>query len=401
MSMQLQICSPFIPADETLAQSVLPDMAIALSAASARLAGQVAPVTRQTLAQHMAVINSYYSNLIEGNRTLPNEIRAAQQGTFSDDPAKRDLQLESLAHIKVQAWLAEQNPDIDTLYSPAFIQAIHREFYRSVPDALHELKDTEGNVIDRVDPGQWRTREVTVGLHHPPVAAEIPNLMSHFCNVYHPKQFSGDRKVIAVMCAHHRFAWLHPFADGNGRVMRLFTDAALRAIGMESEGVWCLSRGLARASATYKAVLARADHPREGDLDGRGQLSQAALMEFCEFMLDTALDQVNYMSELLSLETMQDRIAKYIQARNDGRVAGLGSIKEVAALILYNAFVQGKLKRSLALELCGMSERSARRLLSQLKDEGLLSETSQRSDFQWEIPDHVEPWYLPQLSPSM
>jgi Fic family protein len=224
--------------------------------------------------------------------------------------------------------------------------------------------------------------------------------MQEYCEVYHPAHYRGDRKVIAVMCAHHRLAWLHPFADGNGRVMRLFTDAALKAIGMESEGIWCLSRGLARRAADYKAMLARADQLREGDLDGRGQLSQAALMGFCEFMLDTALDQVQYMSELLVLDNMQDRITKYIQARNDGRVAGLGGIKEVAGLILYNAFVQGKLKRALALELCGMPERSARRLLEQLKDEGLLSETSSRSDLYWEIPEHAEPWYFPLLTPG-
>lgn len=399
MSMPIQACSPFIPTEDALAHSALPDKAMALSADSARLAGRVAPDSQQVLIQHMAVINSYYSNLIEGNRTLPREIRAAQQGDFSEDPAKRDLQCESLAHIQVQHWLAAQAPDLDTLYSPVFIQAIHREFYQAMPASLHELKDSSGTV-DRVVPGQWRTRAVTVGQHLPPDAKDLDALMQEFCRVYHPAQYRGDRKVIAVMCAHHRFAWLHPFADGNGRVMRLLTDAALKAIGMESEGIWCLSRGLARDATTYKAMLVRADQLREGDLDGRGQLSQVALMAFCEFMLDTALDQINYMSELLILETMQTRITNYIQARNDGRVAGMGAIKEVAGLILYNAFVQGKLKRALALELCGMPERSARRLLTQLKEDGLLSETSSRSDLYWEIPEHAEPWYFPQLVPG-
>jgi Fic family protein len=401
MSMRLQICAPFIPAEDVLAHSDLPGKALLLSTASARLAGRVATSTRHTLIRHMAVINSYYSNLIEGHRTLPHEIRAAQQGEFSRDPAKRDLQLESLAHIQVQQWLMEQNPDVDTLYQPEFIQAIHREFYQVMPSALHELKDTHDKVVDRVMPGQWRAHAVTVGQHHPPQAADIPQLMAEFCEVYHPSKYTGDRKVIAVMCAHHRFSWLHPFADGNGRVMRLFTDTALKAIGMESAGVWCLSRGLARAAVTYKAMLARADEPRKGDLDGRGELSQSGLIDFCAFMLDTALDQVSYTNDLLALEGMQQRITQYIQARNDGRVAGLGPIKANASQILYNAYIQGKLKRSAALELCGMPERSARRLLTQLKDEGLLSETSSRSDLQWEIPAHAEPWYFPLLTPGV
>lgn len=400
MSLAIDICSPFTPSEHALQKSPLPDMAVQLTIAAAKLAGRMAPETKQTLIRHMAVINSYYSNLIEGNRTLPHEIRAAQEGEFSNDPAKRDLQLESLAHIQVQQWIEQQISDLDTLYQPECIQAIHEKFYSAVPETLHELKDQNGKVVDYVVPGQWRTRAVSVGQHIAPEAKTIPELMQNYCEIYHPKRYQGDRKLIAVMCAHHRFAWLHPFADGNGRVMRLLTDTALKLIGLESEGVWCLSRGLARDSVKYKAMLAMADKPRAGDLDGRGQLSQAALMSFCEYMLDTAMDQVTYISELLNLEGMQERIARYIQARNDRRIIGMDKIKEVAGLIIYNAYVQGKLRRTTALELCGMPERSARRLLAQLKDEGLLSDTSSRSDLSWEIPEHAEPWYFPQLTPT-
>lgn len=392
--------TPYIPSDKALAQSDLLDKATKLSATSAQLAGQLPANTRNTLIQHMAVINSYYSNLIEGNRTLPGEIRAAQAGEFSTEPAKRDLQLESIAHIHVQHWLDEQAPDLDTLYSAEFIQSIHREFFQQVPASLHQLKGVDGKVIDKVEAGAWRTKPVKVGLHAAPDHIHIPSLINTFCTAYHPDQYKGDRKVIAIMCAHHRLAWLHPFSDGNGRVMRLFTDAALKAIGLESNGVWCLSRGLAREPVLYKSALARADLTRQGEFDGRGVLSENTLIEFCEFMLNTAIDQVEYMSELLDLNTMQQRINNYIQARNDGRVSGLGKIKDNAVLVLFNAFITGKLSRALALKACGMPERSARRLLAQLKEEGLLSETTSRSDLTWRIPPHAEPWFFPQLTPQ-
>jgi hypothetical protein len=148
-------------------------------------------------------------------------------------------------------------------------------------------------------------------------------------------------------------------------------------------------------------LLERADFPRQGDHDGRGELSQQSLMEFCDYMLDTALDQVNYIADLLKLDQMHARIVSYIQARNDKRIPGLDSIKEVAGLILYNAFVSGKLERSMAIEISGMPERSARRLIAQLKEEGLLTETSTRSPFYWQIPEHAEPWYFPQLAPQV
>ena len=389
--------TPFIPDEHALKTSGLPDKAVTLIRESAKLAG-IPLETRQIISQHMTVINSYYSNLIEGNSTKPHEIREAQQGNFSADPAKRDLQLESIAHIKVQHWLEQENFGIDALFTTECIQSIHRKFYQHVPDSLREIKNSQDEAIDKVIPGELRQRQVSIGKHIPPQYENLQSLIQQFFDVYNPNRYTGDNKVIAVMCAHHRLAWLHPFADGNGRVGRLLTDAALKAIGMESTGVWCLSRGLARSSDRYKQLLERADFPRQGDRDGRGELSQQNLIEFCHYMLDTALDQVSYISDLLSLDQMHVRIESYIQARNDKRIPGLGSIKEVAGLILYSAFVSGKLERSMAIELSGMPERTARRLLAQLKEEGLLTETSMRSPFYWQIPEHAEPWYFPQLA---
>ncbi|PUA26829.1 MAG: cell filamentation protein Fic [Cellvibrio sp. 79] len=392
--------TPFIPADARLMQSSLPDKAISLISLTAKLTGQLAPLTLARLEYHMAAINSYYSNLIEGNATRPHEIRAAQRGSYSGDPAKRDLQQESLAHMQVQEWLSIQKPDLDTLFTPEFISRLHREFYQRVPEGLWLIKDEQGNTAATLVPGEWRSGSVIVGQHIPPSASDLPALMQKFCETYNPKKFSGDRKLIAIMAAHHRFTWIHPFTDGNGRVGRLLTDVALKAAGLESYGAWCISRGLARTATQYKQLLANADAARQGDYDGRGQLTERGLMDFCNYMLDTAIDQVSYISDLLDLASMRQRIESYVQARNDKRVAGVdASLKPIVSLILFSAYQQGEIGRAQALELCAMPERSARRLLGQLKSEGLLSETSSKSPLRWEIPEHAEPWYFPNLTP--
>ena len=392
--------APFIPSDKSLGQSLLPDKAISLISQSSKLTGQIAPLTLARLEQHMAAINSYYSNLIEGNATRPHEIRAAQRGNYSGDPAKRDLQQESLAHMQVQEWLIAQKPDLDRLFTPDFICRLHREFYQRIPESLWIIKDEKGEAVDKVIPGEWRARAVIVGQHIPPEAEDLAPLMAKFCETYNPKKFSGDRKIIALMAAHHRFAWIHPFIDGNGRVGRLLTDTALKAVGLESYGAWCLSRGLARSSTQYKNLLANADAPRQGDHDGRGQLTEKGLINFCDYMLDSAIDQVTYIRDLLELGKMRQRIESYVTARNDDRVAGIsGQLKSTASLILFTAFQQGEIERAQALELCAMPDRSARRLLSQLKSEGLLSETSSKSPLRWEIPEHAESWYFPNLNP--
>ena len=164
-------------------------------------------------------------------------------------------------------------------------------------------------------------------------------------------------------------------------------------------GAGRLSRGLASATR-YKSLLALVDSPRQGDLDGRGALTEKGLVQFCDYMLDTAIDQVSYMSTLLDLPKLRQRIERYVQARNDLRVPGAPEpLKSSAALILYTAFIHGEIGRAHALELCAMPERSARRLLSQLKSEGLLSDTSSKSPLRWEIPEHAEPWYFPDLTP--
>ena len=391
--------TPFIPCDNELAQSVLPDKAMELTVLSAKLSGQLSDITMATLARYMRVINSYYSNLIEGNATKPHEIRAAQSGGYSEDPAKRDLQQESLGHMNVQKWLYEQNPDLDTLFNTDFIKAVHEKFYQNIPESLWDIKNELGKVVERVVPGEFRKTAVAVGQHIAPKPADLNLLMSQFCEIYKQNTFNGDRKLIAVMAAHHRFSWIHPFIDGNGRVGRLLTDAALRAIGLDSCSVWCLSRGLARSSSQYKGFLARADIARQSDLDGRGALTEKGLVEFCEYMLNIGIDQVEYMSSLLDVNNFQKRLKGYIQAREDGRIAGFsGSLKPVAATLLYTAFIQGELSRAQAIELTGLEERTARRLIAQLKQEGLLSEKNNKSPLKWEVPEHIEPWYFPELS---
>jgi Fic family protein len=90
-------------------------------------------------------------------------------------------------------------------------------------------------------------------------------------------------RMIAMAAAHHRLNCIHPFPDGNGRVSRLMSHAMAHAAGIAAHGLWSVSRGLARGlqhPTDYKSMMDHADSPREGDLDGRGNLSQRALEDF-------------------------------------------------------------------------------------------------------------------------
>lgn len=387
---------PYIPSEEGITKSGLPAKVTQLERAAASLAGAAAPQVLQILERHMRAINSYYSNMIEGHTTHPRDIRSALNGNLSDDPHKRSLQLESLAHIHVQEKLSAVEPTFAETCSPGFICDIHRWLYAEMPPEFRKVSK-EGKDCE-INPGQYRENPVAVGLHEPPEVEHVPAFMDFFGTTYGNQHLAGERRIIAIMAAHHRLVWIHPFLDGNGRAARLHTDALLKAAGVGGASVWCLSRGLARKSATYKAMLAEADSPRRGDRDGRGALSEQALITFCDFMLDVALDQVQYIAQLLDLQGMRKRIKAYVQARQDSRVIGMGTLDKYALSILEKAYIYGEVERHEIFEASPYKERKTRQVISDLKSDGLITETSSRSPLSWAIPDHAEPFYFPELT---
>lgn len=389
---------PMLPGDDAIQRSGLPDLVLDLERKAARLAGQLSEGTAKVLERHMRVINSYYSNLIEGHRTHPWEIRQAMAGEYSDDPVKRDLQIESLSHIDVQAALTA-TPVPDPTH-PDCIAHIHRLFYKNLPERLCTVRGPQ-STSKQVQPGLFRQQgeRVAVGQHVPPEPEALPAFLERFHEAYRLDHLRGERRLIAVMAAHHRLAWIHPFLDGNGRVCRLHTDLLLRSLGLGAYGVWCLSRGLARRSADYKAALARADWPRQGDTDGRGVLSESALIDWCRFMLEVAIDQVEYTLEALDLRGFERRLRAYLDDRARGLIPGLKPLRPEAGRLIEKTFIWGEIARADMAEIAGLSHSVTRKLVQQLKEEGLLAETSSRSPLYFAIPEHAERYYLPNLAP--
>ncbi len=377
---------------------VLQDKALELSTLAAELSGRLAPVVRTVLKfHHMEVINSYYSNLIEGHNTEPIEVRAAQRWDYSEYQYKRNLQLESLAHISTQRYLWEHG-DALPYQQQATLLKIHELFFNDLPPEMLVVTGNEQKV--EVVPGKLRESDVKVGHHIPPSFGELGGYLDAFAEAYDVNKHGGSDKILAVMAAHHRLVWIHPFIDGNGRVTRLHTGLGFCDRRVSKPSVfWCLSRGLAKRVNVGGASLQEADADRRGDSDGRGARSESALIAFIDFMLDTALDQVRYIGDLLKPDGMRQRIESYVTHRNTGVAArGLPSLRKEATQVLQQAFLMGKIQRQDMAQISGLPLPSARKLFQQLKEEGLLTETSSRSPLCWAIPDHAEPWYFPDLS---
>jgi Fic family protein len=329
-------------------------------------------------------MNSYYSNRIEGQSTHPLDIARALRADYSDNADTARLQRLAVAHID-----AEQELETSTMESSlqfSFLQAAHRAVYR-------RLSETDRQTTDGpIEPGLFRTERVVVGRHVPPEALAIAAFARRFDAVYAKPHAGGDR-LLMVAAAHHRASWVHPFPDGNGRAVRMQTQCALMPL---SKGLWSVSRGMARQRDSYYALLANAEAPRAGDLDGRGFLTDSGLASWCKWFIDLCADQIDFMTRMLDLDGVERRLRSLVAARsaNDSRYR----IETVTPL--FHIFATGPCERRTFLTMTGLGQRTARAALSHLFSEGLVTSPDNRGAVRIAFPLDALQILFPDLYPE-
>lgn len=366
--------TPWLPSESSPNASslaALRAMASELRRLDATLAARVSAGARPGLTATLALVNSYYSNRIEGN---PNRLRDIEQAVARQPAAQDHHTREHTAWIRTQGQLdalAAQHP----VASIDFINAVHGALYAGAAPESLALRNSAGEIKAHMAAGALRpdqpdaaAREVLVGLHHAPAAHEVRTLLEQLFAHVNAPTITGDRQLIAAACLHHRLSWIHPYPDGNGRVNRLQTDAWLRhACGLEGYGLWSISRGFARSVTTYMNALRQADQERAGDLDGRGKLSERGLLAFCEYFLQTAVDQARFMSDALDPPQLLDRLDKWAMVGGPGfDVARRLSSKHLLALEL--AWTRGQVTSAQLASRANATERTAQYCLRDLQD---------------------------------
>lgn len=382
---------PLLVSDSSKHRSRLADLALELSTRSEGLRRSLPSSIASALADLVRSMNCYYSNLIEGHNTHPIDIERALNDDYSADPEKRNLQLEAKAHITVQKWIDEgglteppTNPDV--------IREIHRRFCELLPQELLFVNDpTTGDDVEVV-PGALRERDVKVGRHIAISPGAVPRFLERFGSAY--QKLGRVDSILAAASAHHRLVWVHPFIDGNGRVVRLMSYAMLRQT-LDTGGLWSIARGLARQEARYKQHLAACDMRRRNDMDGRGTLSEEALAEFTAFFLEACIDQVTFMEQLMKPERLRDRIM--IWAEEQIRADALPPKSDI---VLKALLYQGELQRSEVAQLLGSSDRTARRITSALIEMGAVTSESTRAPLHLAFPAKFADRWMPGLFPE-
>lgn len=386
------------PARLEEAPETIADVVANLSAAGAVLGSALHPMTAANLATLVRIMNTYYSNLIEGHDTRPRDIERALAGNLDQNERRRNLQLEAAAHVRVQSEIDRMAIN-DALPEPAsteFIRTLHREFYQDAPEEMLQIRGT--NAEFTMEPGDWRSRpehDVAVGRHIPPSSNRVDDFMRYFERRYRFAGMGKATRIMAIASAHHRLNFIHPFPDGNGRVSRLMSHAMASKAGIGAYGLWSVSRGLARgleSRTEYNRMMDYADMPRQGDTDGRGNLSQQALTAFTLWFLEVCLDQVNFMSELFDLENLARRLRTYVE-RSD-------KLKSEASGLLEEALIRGQFERGEAPRITGLPGRTARRVLNDLTAVGLLSSATPKGPVSLRFPTETLEELFPKLYPK-
>lgn len=388
----VSLIEPLLIPEGSRHRRALTDLALDLAQKSAGFRRSLPPSLLTALADLVRAMNCYYSNLIEGHVTHPVDIERALKNDYSPDSRKRNLQVEAKAHIAVQKWIDGGGLRGGLALKSDGLREIHRRFCEQLPDELLWIEDPATQKRVRVVPGEFRNLDVRVGNHVSISPPAVPRFLERFTQAY--ATLGKTESIISTAAAHHRLLWIHPFVDGNGRVARLMSHAMMLEL-LDTGAIWSVARGLARRVDQYKALLSNCDLPRRNDLDGRGNLSEEALVEFTQFFLSVCIDQVDFMESLVQPGGLRARILLWSEEQTR-----LGHLPPKSGAILEAVLYRGELRRGDVATVVGASERQGRRIVAALLEQGVLTSDSPYAPVRLVFPAALASRWMPGLFPE-
>lgn len=386
---------PMLPGEGAL-DSLRP-LAAELIDGAKNLAGHGMPRLGELLRETLRPMNSFYTNKIEGQHTEPLMIERALRKDFSSQPDEALKQRIAIAHIETERWgeSTYRSFDATILFQPSVACAIHQHLHAQLLESDRIQTDDDG-IAEKNIPGRLRDKGVKVGQHIPPDPATLPRFMEAWRDAYSHAR-AGETAVIALMAAHHRLTWIHPFIDGNGRTARLHTHLGLSALGL-TQGLWSPMRGLARRQQDYYVHLVGADKDRQGDYDGRGVLTEKGLVECIQFLMQVCLDQIKFMDGILDIPSFEARMTQMLAA--EATKPETKSLKTDAAAPLTYLATARSMERAKFKGMMGLASRTADRVLADLFKLGIVSSSTPKGPVELALPLHLFRYLFPRLWPE-
>ncbi|PID44711.1 MAG: cell filamentation protein Fic [Proteobacteria bacterium] len=310
-----------------------------------KLRGSTAPWMFFQLKSIFHILESVGSARIEGNRTTISEYIERK----IEHQERSSESFSEIANVEAAMDFIEESISGGTEITHHFIRELHHLVVGDLTD--------EG---DRT-PGAYRTWNVEISrsTHTPPDHIQVQSYMDDllkFINDKAPDKYD----LLKTAIAHHRFTWIHPFGNGNGRVVRLLTYALLVKYGfnvkdgkiLNPTAVFCNDRDL------YYEKLSEADL---GD--------DSSLLNWCDYVLTGILEEVTKVNKLLDFEYLYQNIL--VPTINLG--FDRGYLNKNEAKVLNIGIKKQKFKANELHEvLGGLTPRQRTHLISKMKDSGFI-----------------------------
>lgn len=252
-------------------------------------AGTTDQIVFSQLKSVFQLMTSIMSARIEGNRTsIVDAVEGAARAQVNPHANPSDGVQEILLLQKAAAF-------IDEVVSPGtpITHSLVRELHRIAVFGLVR----EG---DRT-PGAYRTTEVSIGgsRHVPPLPGFVQADMSELLDFINAEA-EQSYDLLKVAIAHHRFVWIHPFGNGNGRVGRLLTYAVMVSQGFSTTTNYRALNPTAVFGAdrtNYYRMLERAD-----------SLETGAIVDWCTYLLEGLRDDLEKLKQLGDRKFVTERL---------------------------------------------------------------------------------------------
>lgn len=235
-------------------------------------------------------LESIGSARIEGNNTTVAEYMETK---IEDLPSqKHSPSIQEIENIEHAMTFIEEEIPLHPI-SRVFISELHKLIVEGLPTDPGEGGDDH--------PGAYRTHNVRIAksLHLPPESFRVPEYMDElldFIRQEHPSQFD----LLKVALAHHRFVWIHPFGNGNGRTVRLFTYALLLKYGFDLS--------IAGRIVNPTAVFCNDRHEYYDALSKADEGAEEGLEAWCTYVLSGLKEEIKKVDRLSDYEYLKRSI---------------------------------------------------------------------------------------------
>ncbi len=252
-----------------------------------RLYGNVPPYIFFQLKEIFHILETLGSARIEGNNTTLSEyVENIIESNVNDESNDEIKNLENAIDF------IEETTDENTIFNRAFISDVHKILTKG-------LTPPPGGEGSR-NPGELRTHNVSIKSsgHTPPEHFLLPEYFEKFIdfiNFPHKEQY----QLLMVAIAHHRFEFIHPFDNGNGRMGRLLNYAFLIKLGFQVKNGRIVnpSSVFYTDRDKYYEMLSCADSLENDDI-----------LSWCEYFLRGLKNEIEKIDSLLDNDYVKKQI---------------------------------------------------------------------------------------------